>query len=290
MCATSGGSARTREWKPLATSILEAAQSEIPYPPRMIRGLLLDLDGTVYVGSSLLPGAAEAIQYIKDRGTPFLFSTNTTRLSRQGLHDRLVGLGIEVAPEQIHTGLMAAGAWLRSASHRTVFPLLVESALEDLSDFELIRSSDGRPADAVLVGDLGGEWSYALLNEAFRHLMEGAVLVAINRNRYWRTEDGLSLDAGPFVSALEFAAGVPATVVGKPARSFYESAAASLGVPPTEAAMVGDDIAGDVFGAQEAGLKGVLVRTGKFRDEDLAGTIRPDFVLDSIAELSKLLA
>jgi HAD superfamily hydrolase (TIGR01458 family) len=255
-----------------------------------VRGVLLDLDGTLYVGNSSLPGAGDAIAELRARNIPFLFATNTTRLSRARLCERLSRFGIEATSDQIHTGLIAAGAWLRSQGTRRVFPLLVASAMEDLGDLEIIRPSGTDRVDAVLVGDLGDEWSYELLNRAFRHLMEGAALVAVNRNRYWRTETGLSLDAGPFVTALEYAAGVSATIVGKPSRSFFEAAASSLGLPPSEIAMVGDDIGGDVEGAQEAGLIGVLVRTGKFREQDLAGEIQPDCVLDSIAELPRLFA
>jgi HAD superfamily hydrolase (TIGR01458 family) len=255
-----------------------------------VRGVLLDLDGTLYIGNSLLSGAADAIGELRARGIPFLFATNTTRLSRTGLRERLLRLGIEATPDRIHTGLIAAAAWLRTSGHRRVLPLLVDSAMQDLGDLEVIRPSGTDRADAVLVGDLGDKCSYELLNRAFRELMEGAALVAVNRNRYWRTETGLSLDAGPFVIALEYAAGVSATIVGKPSRSFFEAAASSLGLPPSEIAMVGDDIAGDVGGAQEAGLIGVLVRTGKFREQDLAGEVQPDYVLDSIAELSRVFA
>jgi len=247
-------------------------------------GILLDLDGTLYIGGALIPGAREAIELLRERGVPFLFATNTTRLSRRGLRERLSRLGLEADPDRIHTGLMAARAWLLERGHRRVLPLLAEPAREDLSDLELVQER----ADAVLIGDLGSEWSYELLERAFRELMAGASLVAINRNRYWQTEDGLSLDAGPFVVALEYAASTTATVLGKPSRAFYEAAASRLGLPPAEIAMIGDDLEGDVEGAQKTGLRGVLVRTGKFRERDLAGSVRPDAVLDSIAEVSRL--
>lgn len=247
-------------------------------------GILLDLDGTLYVGDSLIPGAREAVELLRDRGIPLLFATNTTRLSRRSLHERMAGLGIEANPDQIHTGLMAARSWLLSRGHNRVLPLLPDTAWEDLAGLDLVTER----ADAILVGDLGPQWTFELLNRAFRQLMEGAALVAINRNRYWQTEDGLTLDAGPFVTALEYAASTSATVIGKPSRAFYEAAASQLGLPPAEIAMIGDDIEGDVEGAQNAGLRGVLVRTGKFRAQDLAGAIRPEAVIDSIADIAQL--
>lgn len=126
---------------------------------------------------------------------------------------------------------------------------------------------------------------------AFRHLKAGSKLIAVQRNLYWQNDDGLSLDAGPFITALETAAGVEATVVGKPAAQFFEGAAARLGLPLSEIAMIGDDLLSDVGGAQEAGAHGVLVRTGKFRSSDLeSSTVRPDVVLDSIAQLPEWLS
>jgi HAD superfamily hydrolase (TIGR01458 family) len=248
-------------------------------------GILLDLDGTLYVGESLIPGAREAIELLRERAIPFLFATNTTRLSRRSLHDRMSRLGLEADPDQIHTGLMAARSWLLSRGRKRILPLLPDTAWEDLEGLELVTDR----ADAILVGDLGPAWTFERLNRAFRLLMDGAALVTINRNRYWQTEDGLTLDAGPFVTALEYAASTSATVIGKPSLAFYEAAASKLGLPAAEISMIGDDIEGDVEGAQKAGLRGVLVRTGKFREQDLAGTIRPDAVLDSIAEISQLI-
>jgi len=103
--------------------------------------------------------------------------------------------------------------------------------------------------------------------------------------RYWRAAEGLRLDVGPFVAALESASGRKAVVLGKPARSFFEIALATLECPAAEAVMIGDDIAIDVGGAQQAGMQALLVRTGKFHQNDLAGVIQPDAILNSIADL-----
>jgi HAD superfamily hydrolase (TIGR01458 family) len=138
-----------------------------------------------------------------------------------------------------------------------------------------------------VVGDLGRGWDFDTLNRAFRLLMSEPrpVLVALGMTRYWRAADGLRLDVAAFVAALERATGVEATVLGKPARPFFASAADRLGVDVGELVMLGDDVVGDVGGAQRAGMRGVLVRTGKFRPSDLEGDVRPDAVLGSIAAL-----
>jgi HAD superfamily hydrolase (TIGR01458 family) len=139
----------------------------------------------------------------------------------------------------------------------------------------------------VVLGDLGAGWSYDVLQEAFRYVMDGAAIIALSRDRYWQRADGLALDAGPFVRALEYATGVEASVAGKPSPAFYAAALASLGVDVSgQAVMVGDDLWSDVEGAQRAGLQGWLVCTGKFREDTLRDSgIVPDRVLSSVAAL-----
>jgi phospholysine phosphohistidine inorganic pyrophosphate phosphatase len=126
------------------------------------------------------------------------------------------------------------------------------------------------------------------MQEAFEYLMDGAHLIALSRDRYWLRDGRLALDAGPFVTGLEYAVGRPAVVAGKPSRHFFEAALGGLpGIAAREVAMVGDDLWSDVQGAQQAGLQGWLVQTGKFRPDVLAGgDIVPDRVLASVALLA----
>jgi HAD superfamily hydrolase (TIGR01458 family) len=144
--------------------------------------------------------------------------------------------------------------------------------------------------DVVLIGGAGPEFSYQALNRAFGHLLAGARLVAMSRGMYWRTSDGLQLDSGAFVAALEQAAGTAAEVVGKPAEGFFTAALAHLGIAAGDAIMIGDDIDNDVLAAQRCGLAGVLVKTGKYQARTHSGAATaPDHVLDSIADLPQLL-
>ena len=165
--------------------------------------------------------------------------------------------------------------------------VVLDELREDLEGLE----EKGDSADAVIVGDLGDRWDYEVLNRAFRRLMDGAALIALQKNRYWETAKGLSLDAGPFVSALEYATGLEAEVMGKPSAAFFELALGELGVSADHAAMVGDDVEADVAGAMDAGLAGILVTTGKYR-EDLVreSGIEPTAVADSIADVPRLLS
>jgi len=245
-----------------------------------IKGLLVDLDGTLYTGGEPVPGAREALGRLESAGLTLRYVTNTTRKPRGTVHAHLRSLGFDVGEMEIFTPARAAAALVRG---RSCFPLVDDSLLEDLGDVEL---TDDSP-DFVLIGDLGEGFDYAKLNAAFRHLMEGADLLALQKNRYWRKEDGFSLDAGPFVAALEYASGKTATVVGKPERSFFELALLEMNLEPGEAAMVGDDPESDVAGARAAGLKGFQVQTGKYRPETQSADA--DLVLGSIAELPEAL-
>lgn len=248
----------------------------------MIEGFLFDLDGTVYEEDQAIPGAAEAIEALRRHGIPFRFTTNTTRRPRSALAAKLRGMGVPARAEEILSAPAAAARWLRDRGLLRAQLLLAEATCEEFAGFEIVD----RDPQVVVVGDLGAAWTFPLLDQAFRNLMAGAELVAIQRNRYWHTEGRLSLDAGPFVAALEYGSGKTATLMGKPSAAFFEAAAKELQLPPERIAVVGDDLESDVAGARAAGMIGVAVRTGKYRPEDEERARgAADVVLDSIADL-----
>lgn len=254
-----------------------SARSAVPgYHGRMrVRGLLVDLDGTLYVGDEPVEGARQAAGRLRSSSIAVRYVTNTTRKPRRRVREHLLSLGFEAEMTELFTPATAAAGLIGESS---CFPLVDESLLEDLEGITLTEESP----DYVLVGDLGQGFTYDRLNTAFRFLVDGAELLALQKNRYWRTEDGLSLDAGPFVAALEYASGESATIVGKPEVGFFRLAVEDLGLEAHEAAMVGDDPEVDVAGAQAAGLKGIQVKTGKYRP-GVGG--RPDLVIQSFAGL-----
>jgi HAD superfamily hydrolase (TIGR01458 family) len=252
-----------------------------------MHGILLDLDGVVYVGDDLVPGATDAVAWLRESGVPHLFVTNTTSRPRSAIVSKLAGLGIEAEADQILTPAVAAVAWLRDSAAGRPALFVPEATADEFAELDPLPPQAESGAGAVVVGDLGDGWDFATLNRAFRLLMNDPRpnLVALGMTRYWRAPDGLRLDAGAFVGALEYATGRNAVVMGKPDPEFYRLAVRSLGTTESEVVMVGDDIRTDVGGAQEAGLSGVLVRTGKFSAADLHGDVRPHAVLDSIADL-----
>ncbi len=254
--------------------------------PAKVRGLLLDLDGTVFQDGALIPGVKEALVDLDAAGIPYRFATNMSQRSRREIARWLSAMGLEVPPASIFTSPMAGRAYLAAQGLRRVHALLNDRVLEE---DVCLASVDDRP-DTVLVGDAERHFSYERLDDIFRMLMDGAALVALARNRYYRREGRLVLDLGPFVAALEYATGREATIVGKPSTTFFDAARALLDLPAESVLVVGDDIEGDVLGAQRAGMRGVLVQTGKYRagDEERFG-VTPDAVLTSLAEIGRLL-
>lgn len=226
-------------------------------------GVLLDLSGVLYEGDKVVPGAVEAVRKLRSAGLKLCFLTNSTRSPKKAIVDKLEALGFDVDSEEVFTPATAARAWL--AENDCSAYLLVHPNLE----CEFIPQKDS-PRRAVLIGDAGESFNYARLNSAFRELCSGATLLALAKNRMFEDKDGqLSLDAGPFVAALEYASNSTAVVLGKPSPDFFKSALSSISCPFERAVMVGDDAESDVSGALEAGLSaGVLVQTGKYRPGD----------------------
>ena len=251
--------------------------------------LLFDLDGVFYQSGRPIDGAVETIRWCERERIPHLFVTNTSSMSRRALVEKLSGMGLSVAAEQIFAPPVAAKQYL-SARGATPLALFVRpQTREDFEGLPWLDEAAEAGAGSVVIGDIGPAWDFATLNRAFRLLMAEPEpeLVALGMSRYAQSADGLVLDVAPFVKALEHAAGCQAVVMGKPSEDFFEAALRELGVAASETVMVGDDLLGDVGGAQAAGMRAVLVRTGKFRPNDLKQSIQPDAVLDSVADLPR---
>ena len=224
----------------------------------MLKGVLIDLGGVVFVGDAALPGAVDAVGRLKAAGLPVRYLSNTTRRPQRALTDDLARMGLAVSPQELFLPAVAAQAQLKAQGLKP--HLIARPALaEDLAGLA------GDRGLAVVIGDAGEGFTYKALNGAFRALLDGADFIALAANRSFRDAYGeLSLDVGAFVAALEYASGRSATVLGKPSPDFFASALASLGCAPEQAVMIGDDVESDVGGAMALGMAGILVRTGKY--------------------------
>eukprot|EP00466_Bigelowiella_natans_P007172 jgi/Bigna1/137940/aug1.42_g12648 len=230
-----------------------------------IRAALIDLSGTLHIGSKAVSGAQVALKRLRESGVKVAFVTNTTKDSKRALYGKLKAMDFAIDKGEIWSSLEAAKTCILEQKLRPML-LLSDSALEDFKDI------DTQDPNSVLVGLAPSKFDYAQLNSAFRLLMEKrgeAKLIAIHKGRYMQKSDGrLSLGPGGFVSALEYASGVEATIIGKPESSFFEKALQRLDAKAEEAVMIGDDVRDDVGGAQGCGLNGILVKTGKYREGD----------------------
>ncbi|MEM9003017.1 MAG: TIGR01458 family HAD-type hydrolase [Cyanobacteria bacterium P01_F01_bin.86] len=251
-----------------------------------VKGLLLDLNGVLYVANRLLPGALEAITAIQRSGLPYRYATNNTTQSTKTMSQSLQAMGLPIEPHEIISAPYAAVLHLRQMGTPKIYPLLSEDAKQDFAEFPMSDTD----ADVIVLGDISDDWNYRLLNRAFRLMMQGSQLIALHRGKYWQWEAGLQLDIGAFVAGLEYATDQEAIVAGKPNPFFFETAIADLALPASQVAMLGDDIEADIGGAQAIGLKGVLVKTGKYRPHLAAKvSVKPDVSIDGIGAITQWL-
>jgi len=245
-------------------------------------GFLLDVDGVLLVENDAIPGAPEAVRTMRDRGKGVRIVTNTTRHSRADVAKRLRGAGIGFEDAELFTPALLVRKYLLD-SGKTRCALIVHPDLKE--DFEGIEEDYEHP-DVVLMGYLDDRITYEDMNVAFRLVHAGAEFLCLHKVRTWMKSDGLSLSAGPFVAAIEYATGVEARPMGKPSPKFFQGIVDDMGVDPARAAMIGDDTESDVGGAQRAGLRGIQVRTGKYQEGACERYgVEPDWMIESIAEL-----
>ncbi|MDT8375954.1 MAG: TIGR01458 family HAD-type hydrolase [Mariprofundaceae bacterium] len=250
-----------------------------------IQAILFDLDGVLYIGDHPIDGAVETVTALKQFGYRIAGVTNTTTQPRRIIAEKLQAIGIPIPESAIFTPAALA---TRRIGNKTT-SLFIRDALRE--DFRSIHEDQDRP-DFIVMGDIGGEgYPPELLKTIFERVMDGAEILALHKNRFWQKPDGLHLDLGVFVAAIEYATGKDATILGKPSADFFHGICEAVEVAPEHTLMVGDDIESDIGGAREAGLKTVLVQTGKYREAFVKQTgIRADLVIPSIADLPDALS
>jgi HAD superfamily hydrolase (TIGR01458 family) len=269
--------------------------------------MLLDLDGVIVVAGQAVPGAADAIAALERRGMPYRIVTNTSAVSRETLSRWSRKLGAPIPPERFESALSASAAWTaRAFPDQPLYVLASDDAKREFAGQQLLShqraGAPGATAAAVVIGDSPEEATFDNLNRAFRLIRGGATLVGMHRNPWWLTPDGPTLDSGSFVVGLEFAAETRARVIGKPSPAFFAQAVRDLrreagrDLARRDIAMVGDDVRTDVRAAQRAGLRGILVLSGKHgvADVDAAarerGGRRPDAIAPDLAAVVDAIA
>lgn len=250
------------------------------------KAFLFDLDGVFYISGVLIPGAKEAVTLLRNRNIPFRIITNTTTMTRKQLTVKLNNIGLDVRKHEIFTVGQAGVIYLQKLGSPPCHLLISKDLREDYAVFDC----GNEPPDWVVIGDRGHHWTYDEMNSAFRFMMAGANLLALHRGKYFQVSDGLDMDIGAIVTGLEYATGKKAVSLGKPNQEFFQEALEDLNCSADEVIMIGDDLVNDIGCAQKLGIKSVMVKTGKYRQEVLERSeIVPDAIMDSIAELKNLL-
>ena len=260
----------------------------------MTLGLLLDIDGVMVTSWHALPGAVEAIEELSERGYPRMFLTNTTSRSRSQIAEALGNCGFEVEPDEILTAAKLTAEFLaRNYPGKLAWVLNEGPIAEDMTGVPLTDDPD--EAQVIVLGGAGPVFTHTALSTVLEKMLAGTPVVAMHRSMIWSTARGLSIDTGVYLEGLEKASGRKIRAIGKPSPLGFRAAVELMNLEPTQVVMVGDDMHNDILGAQAAALMGVLVRTGKFREDALRALQRdefgpvPDHVIDSLADLPALI-
>ncbi|MBT3518078.1 MAG: TIGR01458 family HAD-type hydrolase [Candidatus Marinimicrobia bacterium] len=252
---------------------------------RNAKGFLFDLDGVFYQSGKALPGAIDTLDYLRQKNIPFRFLTNTTTKNRKTLQIKLSEIGLKCIEEEIISAGYVGIDFIRKMCSPSCRFFITDNLKKDYSEFE----ENPEKPEAIVIGDFD-DWTFDLLNQAFQHVMNGAEIIAFHKGKYYKVDSGLRLDAGGFVVALEFATGKKAQIVGKPNKAFFQCALDDLNLTPEEVVMFGDDLINDVQGAQNLGISGILVKTGKYHEGMVESSgIDPDDFINSIADLPTIL-
>jgi NagD protein len=254
----------------------------------MRHGYLIDMDGVLYRGSELIPGADRFVHQLRSRKVPFRFLTNNSQRTRRDVAAKLARMGVEVEEEHVFTCAMATARFLAAQKPGGTAFVIGEGGLLTALHQHGFAVVDQDP-DFVVVGE-GRTFNLELVEAAVNMVARGAKLIATNLDPNCPTPAGVRPGCGALVALLEAATGVKAFSVGKPSPVMMRGARKELGLATDETTMVGDTMETDILGAVQLGFHSVLVLTGGTRQEDLPHyAYQPELVVESLAELADLL-
>lgn len=243
--------------------------------------LLIDFDGVIKTGKQLAPDVSKFFEFLNSEKIPACILSNSTLRTSDMMKDFLKEQGVDL-----------------SIPAFTAFDVTVEYVKKNFSSAKvycrdyLIHHFEGlideKNPEVVVIGDIGSRWNYEIMNEIFNYVINGAEIIAMHKNKFWQPEGKLILDAGAFITAIEFASGKQATVIGKPSELYFKTTIEKLGFDFSKGfTMVGDDLENDVLAAQNIGGTGILILTGKTKLSDI-GQSKPDFIVSSLSEVITL--
>jgi inorganic pyrophosphatase len=246
-----------------------------------IKGFIFDVDGVLVYQGKVYPGAIETINTLRDNSMVLRFLTNSTLKSRRSCAEKLNKAGFRVFDQECITASSATAAYLEGLKPQSCWVMLEREGVDEFKDF----TQDTENPEYIVIGDNRSRFDFDHLNKALRLIKKGARLIGMQSELIDSSMGELELNVGSWVGMLERASEVRATYIGKPNPYMFELALRTMGLDKSEIIMVGDRVSTDVKGAQDFGIRTLLVKTGEFCQEDLDGKVKPDYILDSIQDL-----
>jgi len=246
--------------------------------------ILIDLDGVLKLGNSPAPDTKEFLFFISDNKIPACILSNSTLRTGEQVIEFFASLGIELSIPAI-TAFDATLSFVKKNFKK------IQVYCRDylIHHFEGIINNEN--PEAIVIGDIEDKWNYQIVNNIFKKVFAGADLVAMHKNKYWNPQGELLIDAGAFITGIEFATGKEAILIGKPSPLYFTAALKTINAKTDEGFyMIGDDIENDIKAAQDIGGKGILIYTGKTKyplEQNIH--IKPDFEVNSLKEVIKIL-
>ncbi len=251
-----------------------------------VKGLLIDLEGVLYSDNKLIPGSIEAIKEFRKNNLKLRFLTNTTTTPRNLIFNKLQDFGFNIKEEEIFTPIIATKNYLRDNRVKKIALVTNVEIIEEFNDYEITQKNP----EVVIMGDIYKNFKWEILDRIFKLVyLENSALIALHQNKYSMRDGKISLDLGPFVKAIEYSSGKRSILMGKPEKNFFDLAVKDLEIKKGNILMIGDDITSDIEGSINANLKAIQVKTGKFQEKDLKHPAQPNYRIESINDLPKLL-
>jgi len=247
-------------------------------------GVFFDVDGVLEFQGKVYPGAVELIEFLRRKGVLIRIVTNSTLKSRKSCASGLQAKGFQIGEDEVITASFATAEYLRLLHPRSCWVMLKREGLEEFRDLP----HDDRNPEYLVLGDLREDFNFQNMNRALKLLLRGSKFIVMIPETVDNSMGGVELTVGAYGKMLEDAARVKATYIGKPNRYIFDIALATMNFPRDRVVMLGDKILTDILGAKKAGIKSVLVKTGEFKESDLKGHIRPDYVFDSVKDAAGL--
>jgi HAD superfamily hydrolase (TIGR01458 family) len=244
--------------------------------------IFFDIDGVLEFQGKPYPGAVELLDFLRRKGIIIRILTNSTLKSRQHCAARLAQLGFDVLQNEVITASYATSKYLKTLNPKSCWVLLKGKGIEEFEGFH----ADPENPEYIVLGDYRDGFNFENMNKVLKRLLAGAKLIVMIAEKVDHSMGEVELTVGAYGKMLADAAGIEAVYIGKPNKFIFEVALSTMDVDRSKVLMVGDRVETDIKGAQAAGIRSVLVKTGEFKAADLNSDVRPDYIVDAVKEIA----